>query len=375
MYKSWMQYTSRKYREEAGEFGDTGGGMGADELSAAVDDIGSALGFNDDDEGEGTANSEEDDNDKAIDKALAEKPAAEKAPSEETKPDAEKLTGEPAKTMVIGDMQTPPSTWRKEAAETWAALPETAKLEVLKREQDMMAGIEQYKGDAAVGKTLQNVVAPYREIMQVNNVNPVEHIGALLDTHHKLVTGSPAQRTALFTQIAASYGIEFGGQTNAADDTPGSYVDPETAKLQAEINEIKWAQQQQVQQAAQRERQTLLTTLEAQVNEFAAKPENIHFDVVATDIGNLLKSGVARNLKEAYEKAVWANPTTRALETQRLQAEAAEKAKKEALAKTTQIKKSTSANVVTKSRDGSRTAPIGSIDDTMNEIAAQMFKS
>lgn len=375
MYKSWMQYTSRKYREEAGEFGDTGGGMGADELSAAVDDIGSALGFNDDDTDDGTFDSEEDENDKAIEKALNEKPAAEKAPSEEEKPEAEKPAGEPAKNMVIGDMQTPPSTWRKEAAETWAALPETAKLEVLKREQDMMAGIEQYKGAAAIGKTFQNVVAPYSEIMQQYQVDPVQHIGSLLQTHHALVTGSPAQRTQLMRQIVADYGIDLGSGDAAADNTPGSYQDPATVALQSQIEELKWQQQQVQQQAAHRERQTLMNTLTAQVEEFAAKPENKYFDMVASEIGDLLKSGVAKNLPDAYAKAIWTNPQTRALETQRLQAEAAEKAKKEALAKTNQIKKSTSVNVVTKSRDGSRTAPIGSIDDTMNEIAAQMFKS
>jgi len=367
MYKSWMQYTGRKYREEASEFGDSGGGMEEAELSAAVEDIGSALGFLDD-EGEG------DDNDSVIDKALDESPAAEKAPTTEAeaKPEAEKSTGEPAKNMVIGDMQTPPSTWRKEAAETWAALPETAKMEVLKREQDMMSGIEQYKGDAAVGKTLQNIVAPYREIMQQHSINPVQHIGNLLDTHHKLATGSPAQRLALFQQIAGTYGIQLGGSD--ADNKPGSYVDPETAKLQSEIDELKWAQQQQFQQAHQRERAALMTTVTAQVEEFAAKPENKYFDMVAGEIGDLLKSGVAKNLKDAYDKAIWTNPQTRALEAQRLQAEAAEKAKKELLSKTAQIKKSTSSNIVTKPRDGSRTAPTGSIDDTMKETADRLFK-
>jgi len=370
MKKSWMQYTGRTYREEAGEFGDSGGGdsggsgMSEADLSSAVDDIGDALGFGSDDNDD-----EADDNDNLIDKVVAEKPAVDE---EAAKPAG--TPAEPAKALSIGDMQTPPSTWRKEAAETWASLPETAKMEVLKREQDMMAGIEQYKGDAAVGKTLQNVVSPYREIMQANNVNPVEHIGALLDTHHKLITGSPAQRAALFTQIAASYGINIGAQRGTADDEPGSYVDPKTAELQAEIAEIKWAQQQQFNQAAQRERSALMQTVTAQVEEFAAKPENMHFDAVANDIGDLLKSGVAKNLKEAYDKAVWANPTTRALETQRLQAEAAEKAKKEAVAKTSQIRKSTSTNLVTKPRDGSRTAPTGSMDDTMNEVAAKLFK-
>lgn len=370
MYKSWMQYTGRKYREEASEFGDSGGGMAEADLSAAVDDIGSALGFTDDD-------NDEDDNDSVIDKALGEKPAAEKAtvPEEAAKSDAEKPAGEPAKNMVIGDMQTPPSTWRKEAAETWAALPETAKLEVLKREQDMMAGIEQYKGDAAVGKTLQNVIAPYSNIMQQYNVDPVQHIGSLLQAHHALVTGSPAQRAQLMQQIAADYGIDLGGMRNPADEEPGSYKDKATLELQSQIEELKWQQQQVQQQAAQRERQNLTATITAQVEEFAAKPENKYFDMISKDIGDLLKSGVAKDLADAYSKAVWANPQTRTLETQRLQAEAAEKAKKEALVKTTQMKKSTSTNLVTKPRDGSRTAPTGSIDDTMNEIAAQMFKS
>lgn len=372
MNKPWMKYTSRKYREEASEFGESGGGMAEADLAAAVDDIGSSLGFLDDEVSAGLP--EEDENDAVINKALEEDGKAKPA---ETTPVEGKAASveEPAKSMVIGDMQTPPSTWRKEAAETWATLPETAKMEVLKREQDMMAGIEQYKGDAAVGKTLQNVVAPYREIMQQNNINPVQHINSLLEAHHALVTGSPSQRLDLMQRIAADYGIDLRGIRSPEDNEPGSYQDPITAKLQSEIEELKWQHQHGQQQAAQRERQALTATLTMQVEEFAAKPENKYFDMVATDIGDLLKSGVAKNLPDAYSKAIWANPQTRALETQRLQAEAAEKGKKEALAKTNQMKRSTSTNVVTKPRDGSRTAPIGSIDDTMNEIAAGIFKA
>ena len=54
-----------------------------------------------------------------------------------------------------------------------------------------------------------------------------------------------------------------------------------------------------------------------EINIFAADPAHPYFDDVANDITALLRGGGAKDLADAYDKAVWANPVTRAKEQAR----------------------------------------------------------
>lgn len=109
-----------------------------------------------------------------------------------------------------------------------------------------------------------------------------------------------------------------------------------------------------------------------EIETFAADPANPHFEEVSNDMVTLLQGGVCKTLPEAYEKAVWANPVTRAKEIARQQAEATRKAQETEAAKVAAARKATAANVRTSAKSGSATAPLGSIDDTLNETLAKI---
>jgi hypothetical protein len=276
----------------------------------------------------------------------------------EVKPEGESSAEAPA------NLDEPPKTWRKEASATWAALPSEAKAEILKRETDIFKGIESYKVDATFGKSMKSVVQPYEAIMQANGMEPVSTIQGMLRGHHTLATGTPEQKAAIFKQMAKDYRIDLSSLAAPASEPP--YIDPAVASLQTELRAV----QSQLSEANQRRQAEARASVSAELDKFAGDPKNVHFNEVANDIANLLQRGVAGSLQEAYEKAVWLNPATRAKEAARNTAEAAAKAQGEAAARAAAARKATAANVTTRARSGSATTPTGSLDDTLNEAFA-----
>lgn len=257
----------------------------------------------------------------------------------------------------------PPKTWRKEAAATWAALPPEAKAEILKREEDIFKGIEAYKADAGFGKSLKGVMAPYMPILQQYNIDPVAQVQQLMNAHHTLALGSPQQKVALFQQLARDYQIDLG---QLAPQGEAPYIDPAVKDLQTELQAVK----SQLSSAEQARLTEVRQGLEKQIDAFAQDPANAHFNDVANDMAVLLEKGVCKTLPEAYERAVWMNPAVRAKEVARQQAEASKKAADEAAAKAAAARKSTAANVRTSAKSGSAAAPLGSMDDTLAEALA-----
>lgn len=253
-----------------------------------------------------------------------------------------------------------PKTWRPEAAAKFAALPPEVQQEVLKREEDIFKGLEGYKADASIGKALKGVVQPYMHIFQAQGVDPIRQVSGLMRAHVALATGTPEQKQQFFQHLAKEYGVDL------SDEAP--YVDPQVAGLQKQLSDLQSRLNGREQQEADKAR----TALQAEIDTFASDPAHQYFDEVANDIAGLLRSGAAKDLKDAYEKAIWANPITRAKEQARLTADAETKAKAEAAEKAKQARKATGANVKSSAKAASGTAPLGSIDDTLNAALANI---
>lgn len=256
----------------------------------------------------------------------------------------------------------PPKTWRKEALEQWNALPEVVKAEVLKREEDIFRGLETYRADATFGKSLKSVLDPYLPILQQYNIDPAAQVANLMQAHHTLALGAPEQKVAFMRQLAQEYGIDLGELSGAG----APFVDPAVDALQKELQAVKSTLSARERAEAQQRMQSIQTEIE----QFASDPANEHFDTVANDIAALLKAGTAKDLKDAYEKAVWANPVTRAKLVAKQQADAAAQAKAEAAKRAAAAKSASSVVVRAKPSSASGTAPIGSMDDTMQETLA-----
>lgn len=328
--------------------------LGSDDfdMGAAVDSLSEGLGF----EPEAIDSSTHDD--VALDmQPLPEVPEGSATQATATPPATDEAPAEGAHSAV-----EPPKTWRKEAAEQWAAIPPTVQQEILKREQDIFRGLEGYKADATFGRSLKTAMDPFMPVLQQYGIDPARQVANLMQAHHTLALGTPEQKTAYLRQIAQEYGIDPAGLS--PDGAP--FVDPAVQALQNELQAVKSHLSVQQQAAAQQK----LAVITDEINAFASKPENEHFDAVANDIAAMLKSGAAQSLSDAYEKAVWANPVTRAKLMAKQQADAAAKAQADAAARAAAAKRASGVVVRAKPSSASGTAPLGSMDDTMAETLA-----
>jgi hypothetical protein len=329
------------------------------DMGAAMAEISEGLGFEEVESGEGGA----DDVDALVDAVPeldGDKPGAESSAA----PAGEAAAEKPETPASDAPGVTAPRTWRPEAAAQWAQVPPAVQQEILKREEDMFHGLEQYKADAGFGKQVQRVVEPFKELLQRYNIDPVVQINNLMQAHAQLALGTPQQKVQMFQRLMQDYGVNVDHLTGVEEIR----TDPQVESLRGELASVKT----QLQGMTQQQQAAYRAELEGKVTAFASDPKNIYFSELVDDIVKLLDSKVVDTLEQAYEKALWANPTTRAKEQARLDTERAEKAKREAAEKAQQARKATSTNVRTRSRSGSTAAPLGSIDDTLQEALAKI---
>lgn len=239
-----------------------------------------------------------------------------------------------------------PKSWKKEMEADWKSLPDSVRKYVNQRETQVMQGIQQYhQGHQAYSA----IIEPFKEIFAANpDKNPVSLMQNLMHSHVKLLT-LPQEEKAQFVQaLLSSYGIDFNAQ--------GSAVNPDYAKLRAELDETR----RYIRDNQQRAHQAEVARYDLEVKEFQAK--NPLFSEVQNDILRLISTGAVQDLKTAYETAVWANPATR---TKLLaqQAEEAEAARiKNQKPKPVNIDANGSARVRVKPK---------SIDDTIDSVVAK----
>lgn len=246
-----------------------------------------------------------------------------------------------------------PQSWKKEMHEKFTALPPDVQEYIEQREIQMRDGLEKDRGDANLGRTMRDVMTPYREMLQAQGVDEPRAVQYLLNAHYKLSNAPAAEKSAYFATLAQQYGIDLAGVK------PGEQqqVDPVIQQLRDELNGIKThlsaGQQAALTQAKQR--------VSHDVETFASQPEHQYFDEVSDEIVAFLHQGL--ELKDAYEKAVWANPVTRAKEVARIQTDA-EKTSREKAQQEVEAARKGAGNTV-RNRDTRRTPtePKGSMND------------
>jgi hypothetical protein len=270
--------------------------------------------------------------------------------------DPEAVAPSPAEEVPVAEPEVPvsqaPNTWKKEAAAVWNKLPPEARAEVERREADFHRGIEQYKSAAQFAQTMERAIAPHMQTLQTLGISPDRAVAELMQADHTLRYGQPHEKQAYFAQLAKTYGIDLGA-VQQMQETP---VDPHLSALQQQVQQLQsyiQTQQSTVQQQA-------AESLNSEIAAFAADPNHSHFETVKPHMIALLQAGQAKDLSDAYEQAVYANPTTRAaMLQQQLAAQREEAAKKAQAARE-------AASVNTKPRPSMPVSePIGSMDDTI----------
>ena len=207
----------------------------------------------------------------------------------------------PAEIEPAVELSKAPEAWKPEAKAHWDKLPPEVQKYVSDREAEVHKGFTRFDEDRQFGKQIKDIVSPYLPLIRSQGGNPVTAVQGLLQTAYLLNTAPKEQKATLIRQLAEQHGVlESLAQ-------PAQYVDPQVAQLQARLQQLEGSN---AQQAQEREAQSM-AGIQHQIAAFAADPKNAHFEHVRGHMVAMLQGGVAKDLQDAYEQAVWARPDLR----------------------------------------------------------------
>ena len=267
-------------------------------------------------------------------------------------------------TDATAELPEPPKTWRKEALEHWAAIPDTVRAEILKREDDMFRGLEGYKAQANVGRAFQEALAPFEEAIRREGGEPVAYVRNLIQLDSALSQAGPDQRLDMMVKVAQAYGVDL----YSAFGVERPYVDPQVSGLQQQLMTL----QTQLHGMTQAQQTARLNEATQAVNAFADNPENIYFNEVAPQMLEIMRVNPTMKLEDAYNKACRLNDAVWGkIQVADAQKKAEANRQKSAQHAAT-ARRAASVTVATTPRRGGETAPASSLDDTLAATLASI---
>ena len=196
------------------------------------------------------------------------------------------------------------------------------------------------------------------------NIQAPHAIDSLLRAHRMLTEGPLEQRKAYYDMLGKNLKII---EEQTAQAQPATPVDPTIQALQAKLTGLETA----IQERSQRELDAARAEVQKEVDAFAADEKaHPYFNEVATDIVAFVSHGAS--LQDAYDKAVWANPVTRAKEQARALTEHEAKLKENARLAALPKKKAASVNLSSSGEGKAPTGPVGSLEDTIKSTMREL---
>lgn len=294
----------------------------------------------------------------AAGKFLKKDPASQEAsPGTAAKPEkaaAPAATDPTTQQPTATDSKEPPAHWSQADKDKFKAQPPEAQTFILDRTKAMEGDYTRKTQEVAHLKKeygpVDELFAPHRDVMRQKGFSPRSLIEAWANVEQKLAAGPDSAIEVIkglvggynipVAKIAAALGVSQA-QVAAATAQPGQQatavengqvvpIPPQVQQiidsLQQKVNgfEQKFGSIEQREANATRAREVAEeTAIETQVNEFKSavdeKGQSLHphFDEVYSHMNALAQAALASkqqpfpSLKELYETAVWANPSTR----------------------------------------------------------------
>jgi hypothetical protein len=227
-----------------------------------------------------------------------------------------------------------PASWKPEAREHWAQLPEGVRAEVARRESEVARTLQESAEARKTAEAVMKTIEPYQAFIKAENSNPLQAIDNLMSTAARLRTGTAPELAQLVAGIVSQYGTgRFGNgfidmlDSALAGQTPRQ--DPQQLAIDQVLNQRLAPVQQmltQFQQAQYQQQQQIAQAAETEVTTFLDKAE--FGNDVREDMADLLEAaqrkGQNLSLADAYKKACLMNDNVRAVLTQRMRAKGAQ---------------------------------------------------
>jgi hemoglobin-like flavoprotein len=192
----------------------------------------------------------------------------------------------------------PPASWKKEFHDAWKTADPRLQEYAFQREEQMRRGVEPLLTKAQFADQMQEAISPFMNTIRGLGVAPHQAVRKLMEADHVLRTSSPDQKLQLLTNLARDYGVDLTGANPVPMDQTYQQLMNELRNVKGEV--MTWKEQQEHAQ-----NQGLLN----EINGFASKAE--YFEEARPRMIELLNSGVAKSLQDAYDQAIWGNPEIR----------------------------------------------------------------
>lgn len=240
----------------------------------------------------------------------------------------------------------PPTSWSSEARNEWSKLSPTLQQAVLKREDEISKGSQEYSNDRQRLKALEGIIAPRRDHYQrfgfKDDAQAINHLFTLSDSMER-------DPRATIAYLAQHYGVDLttGGQPPPTQQ-PQQQPLPDIDKKVAEAIEVHNAKMT--------------------VREFEANPPE-HYQEVKPLMKVLLESGQASGLQDAYEQAIWAKPDIRNRVQEAQQAKAQQELAAKAAIKVVQKTKAANASLTGAPHGAASATPDAKANGKFGEVA------
>lgn len=228
------------------------------------------------------------------------------APETPAAPTRPETTAAPASTELKA-----PSQWKPQVREKWNAIPREVQEEILRREGDSMRLIGSVGPKIRVADAVMDSVQPYLERLNANGVEPMSFIQDMFTTVKSLASDDARTKAEVIANIVQSYGVDVRMLDQVL--TGRISMPPEVQQARQMMTRMQY---QQFSQQAQVEHATTMQA-ERAIVAFGADPKHEFLEEVRDLMADLVETGRANNLEDAYSAAVWANPDTRKILLQR----------------------------------------------------------
>lgn len=245
--------------------------------------------------------------------------------------------------------------FKKEEIAILEQLPDEVKQALAARDDRYRNGLSRIKERAAIADSFTRPLEPFQEYLSALNVAPSDFIPALVQTEQVLRLGSQEQKAAMLQQLAHDYGIDLG----FAAQQP---FDPNLYQLQKQRDSL----QRQLQQSQQLQQVASEQELISNIEQWAADKE--HFQAVREDMALLIEGGAAKNLDDAYNKAIRLNDDV----FQQVQAKQLEQSKKSQLLQANHAAKLAKAAAVQVKGSPSGSEALPELKDTSDAVRYAM---
>lgn len=192
-----------------------------------------------------------------------------------------------------------PKSYKKEYQESFKELPQNWRKHLITREKEIERGFSDFGNKVNGYKYIEDAFNSRQERLKAMGLNNHREYNDYL---YQIDDAMQANPRATIELLADAYGVDFGAPEQATD-----------SRLQLQLNQMQQtlnAQQQYIQEQKDYTIQNAIREfVEAKADDGSLK--HPYYEDVKLDMGALLKGGLAKDLSEAYNKAIYMNENIR----------------------------------------------------------------